>query len=112
MSRTFPYGNTYVPGDCNGNDYLTSTGGTAAPIPTGSDRTCVSIISTKASTGFSINPSLNYSIFDMSGNVKEWTATESDDHQAPQQPELHHAPLPVRAARAAPTTSPASPSLA
>ena len=73
---TFPYGNTYVPGDCNGNDYLPSMGGTAAPIPTGSDGTCVSIISTKTSTGFSINPSLNYSIFDMSGNVKEWAATD------------------------------------
>ena len=46
------------------------------PIPTGSDSKCVSIISNTASTGFSINPSLNYSIFDMSGNVKEWTATD------------------------------------
>jgi hypothetical protein len=73
---TFPYGNTYVPTDCNGNDYLTSMGETASPIPTGSDGACVSIISTKTSTGFSINPSLNYSLFDLSGNVKEWTATD------------------------------------
>ncbi len=75
-TTTFPYGNTYVPTDCNGNDYLTAMGATPATIPTGSDTSCVSIISTKASTGFSINPSLNYSIFDMSGNVKEWTATD------------------------------------
>jgi hypothetical protein len=83
---TFPYGNAYVPGDCNGNDYLTATGGTAAPIPTGSDSTCVSIISTKTSTGFSINPSLNYSIFDLSGNVKEWTATDLTTTKPPSNP--------------------------
>jgi hypothetical protein len=76
-ATTFPYGNTYVATDCNGNDYLTSKGGTAAPIPTGSDSaTCASVISNTTSTGFSINPSLNYSLFDMSGNVKEWTATD------------------------------------
>jgi hypothetical protein len=76
-ATTFPYGNAYVAADCNGNDYLTSKGGTAAPIPTGGDSTtCVSVISAKTSTGFSINPSLNYSLFDMSGNVKEWTATD------------------------------------
>jgi Sulfatase-modifying factor enzyme 1/Putative metal-binding motif len=74
---TFPYGNTYLPADCNGNDYSKGDAGTAAPIPTGKDSaTCASVISTTASTGFSINPSLNYSIFDMSGNVKEWTATD------------------------------------
>src|SRR5580698_7995590 len=74
---TFPYGNNYVAADCNGNDYSKGDAGTSAPIPTGKDSaTCASVISTKASTGFSINPSLNYSIFDMSGNVKEWTATD------------------------------------
>ena len=65
-ATTFPYGNNYVASDCNGNDYLTGMGKTAAPIPTGSDSACASVIST--------TPSLK--LFDMSGNVKEWTATD------------------------------------
>jgi hypothetical protein len=58
----FPYGATYVPADCNGNDYQA----TPAPIATGAAGSCVSVIST--------NPSLK--LFDMSGNVKEWTITD------------------------------------
>jgi hypothetical protein len=65
-ATTFPYGNTYLPTDCNGNDYATAMGKAAGPIPTGSDPSCVSVIST--------TPSLK--LFDMSGNVKEWTATD------------------------------------
>jgi sulfatase-modifying factor enzyme 1/putative metal-binding protein len=72
----FPYGATYVPTDCNGSDYLTSQGKTAAPIATGSDTACVSVIST--------NPSLK--IFDMSGNVKEWTATDLTTTAPPSNP--------------------------
>jgi Sulfatase-modifying factor enzyme 1/Putative metal-binding motif len=62
----FPYGATYAPGKCNGNDYETALGLTPQTIPTGSDSACVSIIST--------TPSLK--LFDMSGNVKEWVATD------------------------------------
>ncbi len=73
---TFPYGNTYVAGDCNGNDYLTGMGQTPATIPTGSASSCVSVIST--------NPSLK--LFDMSGNVKEWTATDLTTTKPPSNP--------------------------
>ncbi len=67
MNKTiFPYGASYVAGSCNGNDYSTGMGLTPAPIATGSDTSCVSVIST--------TPSLK--LFDMSGNVKEWTATD------------------------------------
>ncbi len=59
---TFPYGNTYVGTTCHGNDYQANP----ATIPTGSATGCTSIIST--------TPSLK--LFDMSGNVKEWTATD------------------------------------
>jgi hypothetical protein len=62
----FPYGPSYVAGACDGNDYLTGMGKTAAPIPTGSASACASLIST--------SPLVK--IFDMSGNVKEWTATD------------------------------------
>src|SRR5579871_2178290 len=61
----FPYGATYVAGDCNGNDYMTAMGKTPSPIPTGGATSCVSVFT---------NPSLK--LFDMSGNVKEWTLTD------------------------------------
>jgi hypothetical protein len=82
----FPYGNTYVPTDCNGNDYSIALNVSPAPIATGSDSKCVSVISTTPSTGFSINPSLNYSLFDLSGNVKEWTATDLTTTMPPSNP--------------------------
>jgi hypothetical protein len=85
-ATTFPYGNTYVPTDCNGNDYAIALNVTPAPIATGSDSKCVSVISTTTSTGFSINPSLNYSLFDLSGNVKEWTATDVTTKMPPSNP--------------------------
>jgi formylglycine-generating enzyme required for sulfatase activity len=65
----FPYGASYVKADCNGNDYEAAIGNTTtapAPIPTGSAGSCASVIST--------SPSLK--LFDMSGNVKEWTLTD------------------------------------
>ena len=65
-NTTFPYGNNYVAASCNGNDYLTGMGKTPTTIPTGSDTACASVIST--------NPTV--ALFDMSGNVKEWTATD------------------------------------
>jgi hypothetical protein len=58
----FPYGASYVAADCNGNDYQA----TPAPIPAGAATNCVSVIST--------TPSLK--LFDLSGNVKEWTITD------------------------------------
>jgi len=65
-STVFPYSNSYLPGKCNGNDYETAMGMTPTTIPTGSDAACTSVIST--------TPSLK--LFDMSGNVKEWVATD------------------------------------
>jgi hypothetical protein len=63
-NTTFPYGANYDPMKCNGNDYP-KTGG-ATTVPTGSASACVSVLST--------TPSLQ--LFDMSGNVKEWVATD------------------------------------
>jgi hypothetical protein len=85
-ATTFPYGNTYVPGDCNGNDYATGMGQTPATIPTGQAAACLSIDATKASTTFSTNPSLNTTLYDMSGNVKEWTATDLTTTKPPSNP--------------------------
>jgi hypothetical protein len=70
----FPYGANYVKADCNGNDYERAIATVPpdagvpapAPIPTGQAGSCVSVIST--------TPSLK--LFDMSGNVKEWTLTD------------------------------------
>jgi len=63
-NTTFPYGATYDGTKCNGNDYAKPTGATT--VATGSAAGCVSVIST--------TPSLK--LFDMSGNVKEWVATD------------------------------------
>jgi hypothetical protein len=57
-NTTFPYGNTYAPQSCNGWDYTKAAGVTT--ITTGSATLCVSSLSASAS------------LFDMSGNVKEW----------------------------------------
>jgi len=62
----FPYGTSYVPGSCNGNDYETALGMTPAPIPTGGASACVST--------FTGTPAIK--LWDMSGNVKEWVATD------------------------------------
>jgi Sulfatase-modifying factor enzyme 1/Putative metal-binding motif len=77
MPKTiFPYGASYVAADCNGNDYETAMSKTPAPIATGAAGNCVSVIST--------NPSLK--LFDMSGNVKEWTATDLTTKMPPSNP--------------------------
>ena len=57
----FPYGNSYVGADCNGYDYMFPS--PAATVPTGSAVMCVS----------SLSPVAGNQLFDMSGNVKEWT---------------------------------------
>ncbi|HEY4393104.1 MAG TPA: MopE-related protein [Polyangia bacterium] len=75
----FPYGANYVKADCNGNDYEAAIGNTTttpAPIPTGQAASCVSVIST--------TPSLK--LFDMSGNVKEWTLTDLTTKNPPSNP--------------------------
>jgi hypothetical protein len=76
-ATTFPYGNTYVPTDCNGNDYSTAKGVTPAPILTGSDSLCVSTFT---------NVTPNLKLFDMSGNVKEWVATDLTTLMPPSNP--------------------------
>ena len=71
-SFTYPYGNTYQANTCNGNDYDT---GVPCPLPgtnpsgdqdeilnTGSMTSCYSLWGTNR-------------VYDMSGNVKEWTST-------------------------------------
>jgi hypothetical protein len=85
-ATTFPYGNTYVPGACNGNDYMTGMGKTPSTIPTGSATACLSIDATKASTTFSVNPSMNTTFYDMSGNVKEWAITDLTTTKPPSNP--------------------------
>jgi hypothetical protein len=80
----FPYGASYVKADCNGNDYeraiatVPPDAGVPAPspIPTGQASSCVSTIST--------TPSLK--LFDMSGNVKEWTITDLTTKKPPSNP--------------------------
>jgi formylglycine-generating enzyme required for sulfatase activity len=64
----FPYGPTYSKPACNGNDYLTATSGPDAGAP----RT----IPTGNATGCTASVSSTSKLFDMSGNVKEWTATD------------------------------------
>ncbi len=54
-NRIYPYGNSYTAGSCNGIDAAGS-----APVPTGSLAQCVSVDG----------------IFDLSGNVSEWTSTK------------------------------------
>jgi hypothetical protein len=80
----FPYGASYVAADCNGNDYQRAISPgppdagvpAPAPLPTGKAANCVSVIST--------TPSLK--LFDMSGNVKEWTASDLTTMAPPSNP--------------------------
>jgi len=75
MNNTiFPYGASYVAGDCNGADYATSMSQTPAPIATGKATACVSNISS------------SLKLFDMSGNVKEWVATDTTTTKPPSNP--------------------------
>jgi hypothetical protein len=75
-SNKFPYGTTYVASNCNGNDYLTAMSMTPTPLPTGT-APCKSVISAGP-------PVLQ--IFDMSGNVKEWVATDLTTTKPPSNP--------------------------
>jgi len=61
-NSVFPYGAAYVGNKCNGYDYMAPN---AAPIPTGAATGCVS----------SLSPDAGASLYDMSGNVKEWVTT-------------------------------------
>ena len=79
----FPYGASYVAADCNGNDY-TAVGKTPAPVPTGAAASCVSTIT--ASTTPLVTVSALHTLFDMSGNVKEWTATDLTTKNPPSNP--------------------------
>ncbi|HEX4406854.1 MAG TPA: MopE-related protein [Polyangia bacterium] len=62
-NTTYPYGNSYIAKACNGFDFTQPN--PAATVPTGSATMCVSDQSTAAGD----------ELFDMSGNVKEWTIT-------------------------------------
>jgi hypothetical protein len=70
----FPYGATYVPSSCNGADYQTGKGLTPSVIATGSAGACISKFSSTSM------------LFDMSGNVKEWVATDLTSTKPPSNP--------------------------
>src|SRR5581483_6261792 len=63
-NTTFPYGAAYVANRCNGYDYPKTSGQTT--VPTGSAAMCISDQSAAAGD----------EAYDMSGNVKEWVATD------------------------------------
>jgi hypothetical protein len=72
----FPYGPAYVGTKCNGNDFM----GTPTTIPTGNASGCTAVVP-------AITPPQTYStIFDLSGNVKEWTATDLTTTKPPSNP--------------------------
>jgi len=60
-NTTFPYGATYSPTACVGYDYTTPA--PTGPKATGAATMCVSTVGTNAL------------LYDMSGNVKEWTSS-------------------------------------
>jgi hypothetical protein len=65
MNTVFPYGASYSGTACNGFDYPKTAGVTT--IPTGAAMLCISATSA--------TPTAATDFYDMSGNVKEWTAT-------------------------------------
>jgi cysteine-rich repeat protein len=69
--NTFPYGNVYDPMACNGKDYDPdcSPPDTDKVLPTGTDYGCPTPVENSCESEFGA--------FDMSGNVKEWTATQA-----------------------------------
>jgi hypothetical protein len=70
LGNTYPYGNAYQPTWCNGNDYdhdctapnddIVLPTGTAFGCPAPAESLCIS----------------DFSAFDLSGNLKEWTASQ------------------------------------
>lgn len=69
-ASAFPYGNAYDPMACNGNDYDPDCTGSDddVSLPTGTAYGCPSPGSSMCASEFGV--------LDMSGNVKEWTATQ------------------------------------
>ncbi|HVY39049.1 MAG TPA: MopE-related protein [Polyangia bacterium] len=72
----FPYGAAFSKTACNGADYQSAMGLTPSAIPTGSDSMCVST--------FAGPPVVK--LYDMSGNVKEWVATDLTTTKPPSNP--------------------------
>jgi Sulfatase-modifying factor enzyme 1/Putative metal-binding motif len=68
---TFPYGNTYDANACNGNDHDANCSGVDEDmcLPTGTNYDC---------PGAPTSPQCvsTFGAFDLSGNLKEWTATQ------------------------------------
>jgi formylglycine-generating enzyme required for sulfatase activity len=85
----FPYGNSYDGQKCDGLDY---TGSTTAPVKTGSLLGCVSQQTAASTTD---------GVFDLSGNVNEWTSTVVGNTGAP-------ANLPIQALQGGSFLSPAN----
>jgi hypothetical protein len=67
---TYPYGSSYMPNACNGNDYDPDCAGADNDVmmPTGSVYGCP----TKPAQSACVSA---FGAFDMSGNLKEWTST-------------------------------------
>lgn len=77
----FPYGGTYSKTSCNGADYEMAMGMSPTPIPTGSDGSCVSTFQVNT-----VSNSTVLKLFDLSGNVKEWVATDLTTTKPPSNP--------------------------
>ena len=86
-ATAFPYGASYVPGNCNGNDYLTAMGKTPAPIPTG-----------PTALRLDLHRQPQPQALRHERQRQRVDGDRPDDHHADQQPDLHDAPLPVRVA--------------
>jgi hypothetical protein len=71
---TFPYGNAYQPGTCNGNDYDTECP-CGPPCDNTGDPDNDEILDTGSLSGCYSDWGGSNRVNDMSGNVKEWTST-------------------------------------
>ena len=67
----YPYGNAYDPNACNGNDHDADCAGVDQDVclPTGTSYDCPGAPTSPQCQG-------TFGTFDMSGNLKEWTATQ------------------------------------
>jgi len=72
-ATTYPYGNTYQPNTCNGNDYDPDCSGSDDDIllPTGTPMGCPN----KPSSSNCFKDLGNGKVYDMSANLREWTST-------------------------------------